>query len=328
MAMTAKKKAISKKAKRAARNAANAANIKEVQLTPSAKPSGSGTQLVSIKASAMSVDVGPKVVMSLAKAYEDERKANEMLSGVNNRRYDLLAQMTQAIVKAGENDDSINLALVFEEGKEKDKNVLYDQVGLALGTRTIVTVGKGDKVAKRIAYAPSVAKFFPQPGENKDDPKIKAKDTFRSNFSHQVKKCIQAAAAIIEKGIEIETDRSTGTLRISGPEVMKKFGAESVLLNEKKKQDVENPKKGEAEVIELKDRPSFTAVAAMAAGGAAVKRGTNTRGTKVETPEAACVALCQALVKALPKVKTHTEPLKEAVKSLSNALDKAGLLEA
>lgn len=337
MARTAKKVKASKMAKRKARNAANAASIKPMRIeTIGAKPSGSGTALVTVKAAALSTDVGPRVCAGLFKAYDLEEQAQKMLHEVSAKRYDLLAQTTAAIVKAAKNDDSINLSVVFNAKSEKDKNVLYDQVGLAIGTRSVHTVGKGDKVSKRIGYAPSVAKYFPQPGENKDDPKIKRKDTFRSNFSHLVKKCIQTACAIVDKDLEAEIDKETGTLRISGPAIEKQFGQESVLLNEKKTQ--ENPDAGkktgkgderEPENVVLKEKPSFTAIAALADGAATLQRGGTVahRGTKVTTPEEVVVELCKSLVAALPKVKTHTPALNNAIRSLANAFEKSGLLE-
>src|SRR5260370_36227051 len=100
----------------------------------------------------------------------------------------------------------------------------------------------------------------------KTPPDWKRRRPFYQNFLTQVKKCAQAAHAIIEKGIKAEFNAKAGTMMISGPEVRKHFGQDRVLLDERK-----TIGDGDAKV-ELSEKPSFPALANMAR--AAVGAGT------------------------------------------------------
>jgi hypothetical protein len=279
-----------------------------------------GMNLVpTIKTGALSKDVGPMVIAGLAKAYEDEKKANELIDAVKAKRYDLLAATTAAIVKAAKADDSIDLSAAFKDNK-KAINLMNAQIGLALGFREVETVGDGDKAKSRLVYAKSVSKYFPTAKDPKDAPATIQKATTRSNFMHLVKKCAMAAHAIVLKDLDIKKDAKTGTLQITGPAVNKTFGAESVLLDEK-------ITVGEGEnKTKLKKKPSFTALAEMAAeseGKVVAKRGqTGTSGTAID-PSVAIQSVCTSLLSILPKLKALDPKTTESLKAARTAIDNA-----
>lgn len=276
----------------------------------------------SINKGALSTDVGPRVIVGLAKAYNDEQQAKQLLAGVDAKRYDLLGETTMAIVKAAKADKSIDLNVSFGADKV-GKNRLGDQLRLALGISEVVTVGKGDTAKKKIAYATAVKDYFPQPGENKDSEIYKRKNTLRTNFSHILTKCTQTAAGILERGIDAKMDKKAGTLMLSGPEIKKQFGASSVHLNEK--QVVQNGKTA----VELTAKPSFTAIQAKAAErhGKVLHRGSNTRGVSAQLGEkgldGAVEAVCKSLVSIIAKLGDKiSDKSKAALEGARSALDK------
>lgn len=276
--------------------------------------------LATVKASALSIEVGPKVLGILDKTFKDEAKANEMLGEIKAKRFDALAMTTEAIVKAAKADDSINLAATFS-GDTKQMNILNDQLGLALGFREKIEVvdGKGEKSFK-IATAKGVVKYFPGPKEDKKSVEYQRKNTFRSNFLHLVKKCAQAAHAIIEKDMKISIDKDTGTLQIAGPEVKKVFGQDSVLLNDKLTI-------GEGEnVTTLKAKPSFTAIAKLGAeaeGQTLTTRKDSRVASGAVNPQTAIQSIAHSLVQALSKLSEKPDAKTiEALEAVYSAVDK------
>lgn len=278
------------------------------------------TAIVTVNAKAMSKDVGPLVIAGLAKVSEDEAAAHALQSAADRKRYDLLAITTQAIVKAANNDPSIDLTSAFA-GDPKKMNVLNDQLGIALGFREVRTFETAPgKEMQRVVYAKSVAGYFPTNADAKGSDDAKRKGTLRSNFLHMLKKCTQAAVAIIDKDMDFEVDKKAGTLLISGPQVKKMFGADEVLLDEK-----QTVTTGE-DTIKLKEKPTFTALAAAAAHdhGAAVHRGSNTRGAKVGTnkPEDVIAALAKSMIAAIGKVKEKaTDKMVQDLSAVRSAID-------
>lgn len=167
---------MSKAAKKAATPAKGKGNKAALEVQPG---DDAGTNLVpTIKSGAISKDVGPLVIAGLAKAYEDEAKANALIDAVKSKRYDLLAMTTQAIVKAAKADDSIDLSAAFKDNK-KAINMMNAQIGLALGFREVETTGEGDKAKSRLVYAKSVSKYFPTARDPKDAPATIQKSTLR-----------------------------------------------------------------------------------------------------------------------------------------------------
>jgi hypothetical protein len=275
-------------------------------------------EVVTVNAKAVSKDVGPAVIGELAKTYDMETEANAMLNRVDAGRYTAMTMTTEAIVKAAKADKSIDLSLAFSDDK-KEVERLNTQIGLALGFREYHDTGKGKH---RLIYAKSVQKYFPAPTDVKGSVEAVKKATLRSNFTHMLKKCARAACAIVENNITAKADPKAGTLRISGPKVEEVFGQKEVLLNEKQKVQV----KGQEKPVELKDKPSFTALASVAAAdhGATVSRKSTARGQRVLTdPVAAIESLCTSLVNAVSKLEAPIDAKAiKAMESVRSALDK------
>jgi hypothetical protein len=271
-----------------------------------------------LKTGALSKDLGPVVVASLAKSYQTEIEAKAALVQVEGKRYETLSQMVLGIVKAAKADTGINLAVAFADDKAA-KQYLNDQACVALGIKEVVTVGKDDKTVQRCTWAKGVASYFPARGDDKDAEETKRKATFRSNFIHTLAKCLKTAAGIVESDTKAEMDKKAGTLRLTGPAVKKQFGQPSVLLNEK--QNIEANGKD----VKLTERPSFTAIAAKAAEahGKIVHRGTNTRGTVIESdPGKSVQSICKSLVQAIGKLeKEPDKATQEALEGVQTAIE-------
>lgn len=298
---------------------AKAAKVSKVELEETATAATSTAVIPTIKASAMSTDVGPMVISGLATAYDDESKGRELIAGAQAKQYTLLSTLTQGILKAAKADKNIVLGIASGTDPKK-QSFLNDQIGIALGFKEVVTVGSGDKQKQRVAYASTVTKFFPMPSDDKNSPEYKRKATTRSNFLHMLKKCQQAAEGILMANMDAKMDKVSGTLLLSGPGVKKQFGVESVLLNEK--QTVTDKKGVETKLTE---KPSFTALAAKAkeAHGAPIHRGSNTRGAgaQLSNPSEALSALCKSVTDMLARVKEPKKAQIEAVKSLDSAIE-------
>lgn len=281
-----------------------------------------GTNLVIpiIKSGALSVDVGPKVIAGMFESYAKEEQANKLIAEIESKRFDMLATLTSACIKAAKADPTINLAVTFE-GDKKKMSLLNDQLGIALGFRVVNEVddGKGN-IKKSISYAPAVTKFLPGAKEDKNTEDYKRKNTVRSNFLHMLKKCAQAASGAVASGVTVKTDTKTGTLQISGPAVTKQFGKESVLLNDK-------ITVGEGDkAVKLKEKPSFTALGRMgaeAAGKTLATRKDSRVASNAVDPDTALQSICATLVQAIGKLKE--KPIAksvESLKSVQNAIAK------
>lgn len=294
---------------------------KEEAKKVSEKKSAPPKPVVVIKAGALSTDVGPTVILGMSRSYEEEDKAKAILQQVESKRFDLLAITTQAIVKAAKADPSIDLSVTFD-GEPKKMSVLNDQLGLALGFREVTKSKDGDgKEIEKIGYAKAVLKYFPSPKDDKKAKETIRKATLRSNFLHMLKKCAQAAHAIVDQDITIKKDTASGTLLLSGPTIQAKFGQDSVLLNDK-------ITIGEGDdAKKLNEKPSFTAIAKMGAASAG-KVLTTRKDSRVDTgavdPETAVLSICDTVVKAIGKLKGPAGPkVVEALKSVQSAIDKA-----
>lgn len=264
-----------------------------------------------IKAGALSVDVGPKVIAGMFDSYVKEEQANKLIAEIETKRFDMLASLTSACIKAAKADPTINLAVTFE-GDKKKMSLLNDQLGLALGFRVVTETddGKGNK-KQSISYAPSVTKFLPGAKEDKNSEEYKRKNTVRSNFLHMLKKCAQAASGAVAAGVTVKTDTKSGTLQISGPAVQKQFGKETVLLNDK-------ITVGEGDkATKLKEKPSFTALGRMGAAAAGktleIRKDSRVAGNAVD-PDTALQSICATLVQAIGKLKE--KPIAKTVESL------------
>jgi hypothetical protein len=276
--------------------------------------------IATVKAGALSLEVGPAVISGLDRSYKDEAKAKGMLEVIDKKKYDLLATMTAAIVKAVKADDTINLSATFNNDV-KQMNLLNDQLGLALGFREVTRIQTetGKEIAK-IGYAKSVLKFFPGPKDKKGDPEAQRKATLRSNFLHMLKKCAQAASGIIEKDITFKHDAKSGTLEISGPAVAAKFGSDKVLLDER-----QSIGSGD-NVVKLKEKPSFTALAKMGAeaeGKTLQTRPQSGVASQAVTPDLALQSIANTFLQTISKLRAHPDAKTiEAMLAVKSAIDK------
>ena len=272
-----------------------------------------------INQKALSLDVGPKVIGILDRSLNEASKALDLEMSARGKKYEAMSFMTQGILKAALNDNTIKLSAAFSGDRKLMEN-LTKQLGLALGFREVVTVTDGDKSVQRVVVAKSVAKYFPSATDDPKSAEAQRKNTFRANFATAVKTCAQAAEGLILAKAKVEFDDKAGTLRISGPKVKEVFGSDSVLLNESSKQ-------GETE---LTARPSFTAIRALAGEehDAPVHRGTNTRGAQIGAsaakqvdPETALVSLCHMLIQSIGKIEGDvTAKVREALGQVTNAI--------
>lgn len=307
---------MAKQAQTGKQKAAEAKN--EEERKKAGKAPAKAVTIVPIAAKALSRDVGPKAIAALSRAKDDEDKALKVLDGVATTRYDIIANVTMAIVKAAKIDKNIDLAVSFS-GDKKKMNELQNQLGIVLGTREIKSTQDGTNVMQRVVHSDAVAKLFNSAGDKKDSPEYARKETLRNNWVTLVKRGAQAACGIIDNDLTATHDKKGGTLRISGPAIKANFGADSVLLNENTKQGGDKP---------LTAKPSFTAIRALggAKHDAAVPRKSNTRGKTTSTPkpvdpDTAFQAIAGQLLMAIGKFSGPLEgKTKEAAEMVKNAV--------
>lgn len=272
------------------------------------KAAKASTAVAMLKQSALSTDVGVKVLETLDKTAKDEAKFREGLAGVEARRFEALSITTNAIVKAASADEAIDLNAAFSTDRAR-QNKLNAQIYIALGVKELMTF-KGGKTT--VVTSKAAAKFFSTGKEDKNSPAYKAKKTMATNFAHLVKKCAQAAAGLIDMSAVVKTDKEAGTLLISGPKVKAAFGVDEVTLNEKR---VDGMKEG------LK--PSYTEVARIAATNRDVVHTTrkDSRSAAI-TADKAIIAQCESLVASLGKFKGDvTDDMKAALVKVGDAID-------
>ena len=293
---------------------------KKAKVTTKVKEDESTGLVPVIKKNAMSVDVGPNVIMGFAKAKNDEDTANAMLKDVDAKRYDLLSQLTAGILKAAQNDKSIDLTVAFAKDA-KGQGVLNDQLGIALGFKEVQTINPGtDKEQQRVAWSKAVAPYVLSTAEEKNTDIGKRKGTVRSNFLHALKKCCQATQALIDNKINAKMDKEAGTLQLSGPAVKQIFGAPTVHLNEKQTVGIGD------RAVKLTEKPSFTALAANAAEkrGQAVNRTSGTRGRSkvLSNPTEALRDIAKSFVSVVNTMKDKmTDKQREIIQGVYDQLD-------
>jgi hypothetical protein len=291
-------------------------------------------QVPVVRREGMSLSVGPAAIKQLAASFDDEDKARQLQASVESKRYDVMASLTAGVLKLLQADDGVDINAVFlpsdDPDAKKRMQTLNDQIGIALGVKRVLKASEATGKFDRVVYAEEVSKYFPQVGEDKDSEAYKRKNTLRTNFLHTLKKCAMAAAHMKDRKIKAEMDKKAGTLRLTGPAVKEQFGAPSVLLNEKKtQQDPKNAKNA----IELKERPSFTAIAAKAAEahGKVINRTSNTRGGAARAVqglqpgnlEGSFVSIADTFIEALTKLpKKLTEKMAEKIEAVQSACEK------
>jgi hypothetical protein len=219
-----------------------------------------GGSIVPIKRSALSQDVGLRIISEM---FGDEKRIDEMIQEqhlLGSKRKHQLSELSQAVIKAALADETIDLTATFS-GDKKAMGKLNDQLGIVLGFREVVSRRDTNGVEyQRVDYAERVKDYFPMPGEKETDaPNYQQRKTFRGNFLTQLKLCAQFAFTAIETNSEVKLDQKAGTLMLSGPAIKKHFGQERVLLDEKRSVGEGDDKR------ELAAKPSFAEIARMGA---------------------------------------------------------------
>jgi hypothetical protein len=279
--------------------------------------------VINVNPKAMQVSIGPTVVANLAQSLADIDKANELFDRGEKKRWDSLAALTLGIYNAVIADKGIDLASVTTDDKRR-KNILFDQLGIALGTREAFLDDKGKQI---ITTAKAVQQYFPGPKEDRNSPEYKRKDQLRANFTTNLKKCAIAALGLVERNIKPEIDKESGTLLITGPAVKEHFGQSEVLLNEKQTVETTVKKRGKEETVktELKAKPSFTELGRIgaAATGTVLATRKDSRATvvpKVDT-ETAIVGQADTFVRTLAKLDTASSKVRAALEKVRSAID-------
>lgn len=277
----------------------------------------SGSLIPVLKSTALSTDVGAKVVAWIADARRfDDEAASLVKSGETTRRQGL-ELMTMGIVKAVRADSSINLATVFEEKKSPTRARMYNQLYIGLGFKTPVDMGKGKK---RLDWTKDVAPYVAP--ENANDPTRQQKDHVRQNLAHQLTKAIHASIKIVEAKIDIRRDKS-GVVMLTGPAIKSHFGEASVLLNEKQTVKTLDKKGNVTGEKTLKAKPSFTEIARMGAESHGKIMTTRVDSRAVVADPAKHVAdLCGMIVKALEKINEPDDAMRTSLESVRSAIEK------
>lgn len=266
---------------------------------------------------ALSVDVGPAVLKTIASANATIEEANQAIAAARAKQYHTLAVTTEAIVKAAKADPAINLNDAFGDNKAKKKH-LTEQLLIALGIKEVFITEGGKATA---VYTKAAKPYFPAGTDAKDSPEYRRKRTTLQNWSHMLSKCTEAAAGMIDIDATVEYDQKKGTLLLSGPAVEKHFGTDKgakVALDERQAEG-------------MKAKPSFTElqrVAQVQRGKEKTSRGrVNTgpaaQGQGVTEPDKAIVAMLQSLAKALEayRGKDITDAMQGAFDDVTTAWD-------
>ena len=304
----------------------NAKADSKPQMPPVAPLQGSVIPHVNPKA--MQKELGPKIIRMFAGVEEAKGELERLRREIGNKNYDAIALLTEGVYKVAIVDSNVALADHFA-GDDKRKQVLNEQLYLALGIKEVIQVGSGDTKVNRVVWSKANADYLPQYGEPTDTPEYERKNTFRTNLSKQLNKAIGAALDIQKRKIVAKYDDEKRTLVISGPEVKKQFGVEQVALNERINQGVPGT---DGNPTKLLEKPSFTALYnnAAKAEGLTVRSGSNDRTKKVITdPSAVIVEIGTTMLNALGRVNEPEElskPATEVLQKIADKLDAFGIV--
>jgi hypothetical protein len=310
-----------------AKPATQVQNNGKPQVAPQAVPQTAGSVIPHINPKAMQKDLGPRVIRMFAGIDEAKSEVERLRREIGQKNYDAIALLTEGVFKVAIADNNVALADHFSED-EKRKQVLNEQLYLALGMKEVIPVGTGDSKVNKVVWAKANADFLPQYGEPTDTPEYERKNTFRTNLSKQLNKAIGAALDIQKRKITAKYDEEKRTLVISGPEVKKQFGVESVALNERIHQGVPGT---DGNPTKLLEKPSFTSLynSAAKAEGKVIRTGSNDRTKKVITdPSAAIVEVGTTLLNVLGRVADAeglSKAANEVLLKISDAMDGLGI---
>lgn len=300
----------------------DAVKAKGSKVAEAEEAKGTEVAIPAIKQGALSLDVGPKVLDIIGASARDERQVKELQAGLKTKEYDVQAALVQGIVKAAKADTSIRLENQFVDSKQ-GRSKLHTQLYLAMGFKSVVTVGKEGAQKDKVDWASNVRDLI-APQKDDADSIVKQKNTVRSNLSHQMTKAVQVALAIIDEKIDVKPHAETGSLLLTGPAIQDRFGAPSIVLNEKQTVPITDKKGIVTGEKELKAKPSFTEIARMAAdahGQVLTTRVQSGAGPTIDVNKH-IVDLCGMLVKAVNKLSGELKPeVVQALESVYNAVD-------
>jgi hypothetical protein len=218
------------------------------------------------------------------------------------KRGDTLAVLTAEIFKAAKKQ-GINLDKAFD-AKKAGQKAFNDKLRIALGICEEKEMGG----RRLVVYCAKSQHAFRSSNLNKKSDDHKYKEAVRSNFAHDLKLATQVAAGLIDMNANVAMGQEIGTLAISGPGVVKEFGAERVLLKPKQARS-----KDETGIT----RMSYSGIAAIAA-----KKRRAILRPRVDSRRAIATLKGQinSLVEALRRRHTLTAGEKDALVALLPAI--------
>jgi hypothetical protein len=292
-------------------------NVTPIKETPKVAQAQTETKtaVAYVNKNAISADVGQKAVMAWKATKDTDQKISELSEQNNRQKGAALKMLTLAFIKAAQADKNIKLEDVYLEKSAKLTD-LRQRCEVAVG---IKVARKGEDGVERYEMAEWTHDVLPQPKEDKSQPGFQAKENFRSNFAAAMTKCIKAAHAIVTKGLQVQEDKATGTLLISGKAIKEHFNVDQVALNEKR-EVVEN-----GQAVKLKKIPSFTELARISAASQGKAIPTRAETAKAINPlnEKDVTSAVQSLTTALGKLKNFGDELATAIEALAEACEDA-----
>jgi hypothetical protein len=294
----------------------NVTPIKETpKMAEAQKVEPKGTAVAYVNPKALSTDVGEKAVMAWKATKDVETQIADLEDQNNRQKGHALKILTLAFAKAAAIDKSIDLSAIYLEKNEKNRD-LRQRCEVVVG---IKVAKKGEDGVERYEMAPWTKDVLPQPKEDKNLPGFQAKENFRSNFAAAMTKCIKAAHALHAKNIQVEEDKITGALMISGKAVKEHFDVDKVALNEKR-EVVDNGKN-----VKLAKIPSFTELARISAATVNKSIPTRAQSAKEINPlnEKDMTSAVNSITMSLGKLKNFGDELATAIEALAEACDEA-----
>jgi hypothetical protein len=286
---------------------------KKMATEPKAAP---GTGIATyVNPKALSTEVGQKAVMAWKETKDIDNEIATLEEQNQKRKGAALKLLTMAFIKAATNDKTIVLEHVYKD-KSTEQRELRQKMEVAIGLKV---VKRGEDGVERYELAPWTADVLPQAKEDRTAPGYQAKDTFRANFAAAMTKCIKAAHAVVQKGIELQEDKATGHLIASGKAIKERFKVDQVMLNEKREM-VSGGKE-----VKLDKIPSFTELARISAESMNRSIPTRAQSAKEVNPlnEKDMVSAVNSLTTSLGKLKYFGDELATAIEALAEACDEA-----
>jgi hypothetical protein len=282
----------------------------------STKPMAKETALSYVNPKAMSVDVGEKAVKAFKATKDVDSQISELSQQNTAQKGQTLAMLTEAFFIAATNDKNIRLGDIHSDENATLKNI-RQRLEVAIGLKI---ASRGDDGVEKIVYAPWAKDYFPQPGEGKETDGWQVKENFRTNFATAFTKCVKAAHSVQVKGLQMQKDKATGTLLISGKAIKERFNVDQIALNEKR--EVKDGDK----TVKLAKIPSYTELARMSSESVGKTLQTRTQSTAREVNalnESDVITAVGSITTAISKLTNFGDELATAIEALMDACEKA-----